>query len=642
MRNSPDHYSPGIGRTGIGRSLAGAFCTLAILPLLAALVGGMSQKAAQAPIDEMSSVNVRFADDYTRIIASAVALERSVHAIGLAGNPNLPETVPVQVEESLLTIRTLLNKARYPFLDSAGKHELDSLFGTITAGAQTITSHLESLLQVEKTIALKLADIESQAASVEQLTRERSAALSGNPEHVASIESLGRLRFWVSTLTKQASEATSATDGDAPSDSETRYAAGLRSAIFQLSVLPDDGDKREFAGHLQVLYELGRGDGNLFELARMQQERRAEIVRARASLSDNLRRFLAQMDALAAANNELTQASLDAANSALRLSGTALLIAGFLSVLIALVVSWRYVYKRIIERLRSLSQTTAKLSQGEFLVDITPDGDDEITDLQEALIVFQANARALDERERILAARTAELEVANQDLDNFAYVASHDLRAPLRSIDTLATFVIEDIGDQLPEESARHLKMMRNRISRLESLLVGLLEYSRIGRKDLAVENVQLDLVVTRSAELVLPDKYDLKMSGRFPCVATAAAPIEQVVRNLIDNAVKHHDKDSGTIAVDGELADGHFTLKVKDDGPGIEKQYHERIFGLFQTLKSRDDVEGSGLGLALLRKSIESLGGNISVQSDPECGRGTEFVVRWPVGVCGDPVRAA
>ena len=265
-------------------------------------------------------------------------------------------------------------------------------------------------------------------------------------------------------------------------------------------------------------------------------------------------------------------------------------------------------------------------------------GDDEITDIEEAVAVFQENGRILLERDAALAARTQELEEANAELDNFAYVASHDLRAPLRAIENLASFIAEDLGEDMPEDSARHLALLRSRIKRLDGLLTGLLEYSRVGRTDAALKETDLTVLIEQSADLVVPDGFHMELTGEFPVVNTAATPLQQIVRNLIDNAVKHHDSDTGRIAIDGRVHANTFVFKVSDDGPGIEPRYHERVFKLFQTLKARDKVEGSGMGLAILKKVVESHGGRIRIESDPAVERGTTFTVEWPVSATNSP----
>lgn len=230
-----------------------------------------------------------------------------------------------------------------------------------------------------------------------------------------------------------------------------------------------------------------------------------------------------------------------------------------------------------------------------------------------------------------LARRAADLERSNRDLDEFAYVASHDLKAPLRDIDTLAGWIDEDAGASLADGTRRHLQTLRDRIGRMERLLDDLLEYSRAGR--VRHEPEQLDvrrLVEDAIALAALPAELTVHVTGDAPPIRAARVPLELVLRNLLANAAKHHDRPDGRVDVSIE-ADGEvLRIAVADDGPGIAPEYHERIFAMFQTLKPRDEVEGSGMGLAVVRKMAEAHGGRVRVES---AGRGATFTVTWPTG---------
>ena len=184
------------------------------------------------------------------------------------------------------------------------------------------------------------------------------------------------------------------------------------------------------------------------------------------------------------------------------------------------------------------------------------------------------------------------------------------------------------------EETLQNLTLLRGRSARLERLLESLLDYSRVGRKAGAVEAVDTRSLVSDIGEyLALAPKFSLECSPEMPVVRSPRAPLEQVFRNLISNARSHHDRPTGKIVVGGRITeDGVAEFSVEDDGPGIPGQYHEKIFEMFQTLKPRDEVEGSGMGLAIVRKTVENIGGRISVVSDPEKSRGSRFLFTWPL----------
>ena len=223
------------------------------------------------------------------------------------------------------------------------------------------------------------------------------------------------------------------------------------------------------------------------------------------------------------------------------------------------------------------------------------------------------------------------LKIQNKELDNFAYSASHDLKAPLRAIDNLSNWIVEDAYDLLPEASQQHLQQLRQRVNRMENLLEDLLHYSRAGRMEYALEmvdcNALLNEVIT---SIEISPGFAINTRGKLPTLETHRIPLYQVFTNLISNAIKHHDKTEGTIDIQSKKNNGQIHFSISDDGPGIDPSFHDRIFQMFQTLKPRDEVEGSGMGLALVQKLVHNYGGTISVSSQP--GKGTTFEFSWPV----------
>ena len=223
-----------------------------------------------------------------------------------------------------------------------------------------------------------------------------------------------------------------------------------------------------------------------------------------------------------------------------------------------------------------------------------------------------------------------DLERSNADLEQFAYVASHDLKAPLRAIDNLAGWIEEDVAEHMSDDSREHMTLLRGRIGRLESLLEGLLRYARTGRDETEQSWVDTGPLVSEAVELLgEPEIVNVDIPGDLPRIHTSAAALQQVFRNLISNAVKHRDRDDVCVEIGHRDLGDEWEFSVTDDGPGIPEQYHDRIFQMFQTLKRRDEVEGSGLGLAMVRKLVRAHGGEIDVGScDGE--RGSVFRFTW------------
>ena len=249
---------------------------------------------------------------------------------------------------------------------------------------------------------------------------------------------------------------------------------------------------------------------------------------------------------------------------------------------------------------------------------------------QISVIAIVVDVRDRLEAQQRIESQMKELARINDDLNSFAYVASHDLKAPLRGITQLATWIAEDLGDTLGSDAQTHMRLMHSRIARMEMLLEDLLAYSRAGRSDDEIVAVDTGKLVRDIFELAAPEKsIRLQVAADMPVLQTRKVPLELVFRNLINNAIKHHDKAQGVINVSARATAEGVEFAVRDDGPGILPEHQQRVFAMFQTLKPRDEVEGSGIGLALVKKAVESVGGVVTLESDGQ--QGCTFRFTWP-----------
>lgn len=230
------------------------------------------------------------------------------------------------------------------------------------------------------------------------------------------------------------------------------------------------------------------------------------------------------------------------------------------------------------------------------------------------------------------------LAQSNAELESFAYVASHDLKTPLRGIIDLSEYLEEDLEDYLsgPDSKAdvgKNLLRLRQQTSRMDNLINGILSYSRVGSRPEQPESVDLEMLL-RSIATELNIRGDqLKVAGSLPDLVTYRVRFEQVLNNLIGNAVKYNpDRKSATVTVRCRPNGRFYEFSVSDNGPGIDPKFHSRIFEVFQTLQTKDEIESTGVGLAIVKKSVEALGGQIRVTS--ELGEGTTFLFDWPVDV--------
>jgi PAS domain S-box-containing protein len=229
-----------------------------------------------------------------------------------------------------------------------------------------------------------------------------------------------------------------------------------------------------------------------------------------------------------------------------------------------------------------------------------------------------------------LEAKQAELLRSNKDLEQFAYVASHDLKAPLRAIELLVQWIVEGLQGYDVNNVQENLGLLGRRTQRLNRLLDDLLAYSRAGRKvgDHRSTNCQ-ELVLDVIQLLNPPEGFTVSIDGALPTLETFPTPLEQVFRNLISNAIKHHPGPEGKVVVSCEDRGAHYLFAVRDDGEGIPAQYAERVFEMFQTLKPRDQVEGSGMGLAIVNRIVQWQHGRVWLEPSP-AGRGTVFKFEW------------
>lgn len=262
------------------------------------------------------------------------------------------------------------------------------------------------------------------------------------------------------------------------------------------------------------------------------------------------------------------------------------------------------------------------------------------------LMMARANDRAVayaDEVTAQLKKKTDKLAHANQalsgkneELEQFAYVTSHDLKTPIRGIGGLTEMVQDDLEDYLASPGANpdvaaNLQRIRDRVRRMNELTGGIMEFSRIGRPHDSDTPVELeDIVEALRSDFALSETQLTVEDPGLPLTVDTFS-FRRVIENLVGNAIKYHDDVSRmAVAVTGHVEGDRMTVTVSDNGPGIDEDYHDRIFEIFQTLRSGDAPESTGIGLAIVKKAVENHGGRIAVTSVP--GAGATFTFDWPV----------
>ena len=261
-----------------------------------------------------------------------------------------------------------------------------------------------------------------------------------------------------------------------------------------------------------------------------------------------------------------------------------------------------------------------EIAAGNYEVHTKESGRDELSLL----------ARSLNHMANVLKENITLLKRKNQELDQFAHIVSHDLKAPLRGIDNVVSWIEEDHGTEISPKLTEYIQIIKGRLVRTENLIHGILSYARIGKEKQEKEEVDLNQLVDEISEaIIVKSGIKLIISSKLPKLFTEKLPLLQMFSNLIGNAVKHHDKRNGLIKVYHQEHLSHYEFFVEDNGPGIGKNYHNKIFVIFQTLHERDMVESTGVGLAIVKKILDDRNQKIDIVSD--AGKGAIFSFTWP-----------
>jgi len=238
--------------------------------------------------------------------------------------------------------------------------------------------------------------------------------------------------------------------------------------------------------------------------------------------------------------------------------------------------------------------------------------------------------QAQEDLEARIRVRTRQLELANRELGQFAYLVAHDLKAPLRAVSHLADWVARDYSSQVDVKGHELLGLLRQRVRYMHDLIEGVLTYARLGGGAEADVEIDVGQLVGRVLEsLELPAHCRVVVPPDLPRVMGVMGPLQQVFQNLIENAIKFMDKPEGIVTLRATRLQDAWQFAVADNGPGIDARHHERIFGLFQRLRPEIRSGSTGVGLALVKKTVEARGGEITLDSSP--GQGSTFAFTWP-----------
>ena len=275
---------------------------------------------------------------------------------------------------------------------------------------------------------------------------------------------------------------------------------------------------------------------------------------------------------------------------------------------------------KVARRIHIIEALANRVVAGEYTVRISDQEQDSLGNL----------ASSLNHMTETLDASFTALQTRNRELDQFAYVASHDLKAPLRGVLTVVKWIEDELSQEIGPQLHQYLGMIKGRLHRLEDLINGLLAYARAGRADRPREPVAVRELVQEVAELVVPPSFTVAIQEPLPVLHTDRLSLEQVFTNLLGNAAKYHHRPAeGHLTISALDVGDCYEFRIRDDGPGIAPQFHQKIFLMFQTLRDRDTAESTGIGLSIVKRIIEEQKGTIRIESAE--GQGSTFIFTWP-----------
>ncbi len=290
----------------------------------------------------------------------------------------------------------------------------------------------------------------------------------------------------------------------------------------------------------------------------------------------------------------------------------------------------------------SWGEITERLGRSENLLILKKPFDSaEVAQLASALtekwVLARKASLKMGELEQMVKERTEKqteliekVDNINKELKDFASIVSHDLKAPLRGIKSLATWILDDCSDKLGEQANEQMNLMLGRVEKMYNLIEGVLQYSRAGRTEESIAQINLNDFIPETIDMIVPpENISIKIEDKMPVIECSETHIMQLFQNLLSNAIKYMDKPKGQIKVGCVEQDGFWKFSIADNGPGIEEKHFEKIFNMFQVLSVSEDVEGTGVGLTVAKKIVELYGGNIWVES--KIGKGSTFFFTLP-----------
>lgn len=359
--------------------------------------------------------------------------------------------------------------------------------------------------------------------------------------------------------------------------------------------------------------EAGSSDSSMLAFNRLYKEKLSSgtEVRLNNTLQNRLRNFINYEYSLRDLRKNTLEDSVES-------TGTVSVALTSFSILTGVLIAAFLAY-RISNRILRMVVMADSIASGNYEAHIHDKGNDELSKL----------SHSLDHMAKALSESISLLKRKNQELDQFAHIVSHDLKAPLRGIDNVVSWIEEDHYDELSPKVKEYVGLIKGRLLRAENLIRGILSYSRVGKEIVEKEEVDVRELVKEILENTpVKNGTTIHIQPGIPTLLTERVPLMQVFSNLINNAIKYQTQTVGRLKIYYTEEIDHYTFFVEDDGPGIAPIYHEKIFQIFQTLNETDSFENTGVGLAIVKKILDDRKQEIKLISEP--GKGAIFAFTW------------
>lgn len=289
-----------------------------------------------------------------------------------------------------------------------------------------------------------------------------------------------------------------------------------------------------------------------------------------------------------------------------------------LSIVVGFIIAM-FLARHISKRISKMVNMANNIADGDYEVQVKDKSNDELSEL----------SRSLNHMAGMLEENITLLKRKNLELDQFAHIVSHDLKAPLRGIDNVISWIEEDYLHEIPPKLQEYLQLIKGRVMRLENLIKGILSFAIIGKDLNEIEEINVSDLVHEIVEAIpVKSGVSIIIDKNLPVIHAEKILLTQIFTNLISNAIKYNDKAKGEVKIYNKEDTANYEFVVEDDGPGIDKKYHDKIFIIFQTLQERDSFESTGVGLAIVKKILDDRKEQIKIISEP--GKGFIFSFTW------------